>query len=258
MTLFNTGNREVKCSAGLGGRLICPDGTSAFTIDAGKSFTLDLPCKVKSAAGEAYLGLIADGRSSRIPLEVTENPAAPAGTEQSFRSRDSKLEASFRLERKGKVIELVVHVKDATDSGAEANDRALWDQDCVELFFDRNPAHSALEHPEKYTGEVFRLFLLPRWKANRTHFMNNPVKTTAIALPCSVETTQEGYTVKLSIPESLLPAKGKELGFEIKVDDAENASGKPVREACWANGKQPFRNRLAFGIIQGLTQEEKQ
>lgn len=258
VTLFNTGNREVKCSAGLGGRLICPDGTSAFTIDAGKSFTLDLPCKVKSAAGEAYLGLIADGRSSRIPLEVTENPAAPAGTEQSFRSRDSKLEASFRLERKGKVIELVVHVKDATDSGAEANDRALWDQDCVELFFDRNPAHSALEHPEKYTGEVFRLFLLPRWKANRTHFMNHPVKTTAIALPCSVETTQEGYTVKLSIPESLLPAKGKELGFEIKVDDAENASGKPVREACWANGKQPFRNRLAFGIIQGLTQEEKQ
>ena len=258
VTLFNTGNRAVKCSAGLGGRLICPDGIRSFTIDAGKSLTFDLPCEVKSAAGEAYLGLIADGRSSRVPLEVTENPAAKAGSEQSFRSKDGKLEAAFQLERKGKSVELVVRVKDATSSGAEANGRALWDQDCIELFFDRNPAHSALEHPEKYTGEVFRLFLLPRWKANRTHFMNHPVKTAAIDLPCSVETTPAGYTVKLSIPESLLPAGNRELGFEIKVDDAESATGKPVREAYWANGKQPFRNRLAFGIIHGLTQEEKQ
>ncbi|UKI30804.1 MAG: hypothetical protein L6W00_23425 [Lentisphaeria bacterium] len=135
VTLFNTGNREVKCSASLGGRLVCPEGIRSFSIAAGKSFTLDLPCNVKGAAGEAFLGLVADGKSRRIPLEVTENPAAGAGSEQSFRSKDGKLDASFRIERKARKVELVIRVRDTTDSGAASNGRALWEQDCVELFF---------------------------------------------------------------------------------------------------------------------------
>lgn len=257
VTLFNTGNREVKCSAGLGGRLVCPEGVRSFSVAAGKSITLELPCEVRSREGETFLGLVADGRSSRIALDVTENPAAKAGSEQKFRSKDGKLAASFRIERKARTVELVIHVTDATSSGDAANGRALWDQDCVELFFDRTPGHSALEHPGKYTGEVFRLFLLPRWKTNRVHFMDHPVRTTPIDLPCSVETTAEGYTVRLTLPDTLLPAGDREFGFEIKVDDAESSAGKPVREAYWAAGKEPFRNRLAFGIIQEQRPEEK-
>ena len=53
----------------------------------------------------------------------------------------------------------------------------------------------------------------------------------------------------MTVPDSLLPAD-KEFGFEVKVDDAETAGGKTVREAFWSNGKEPHQNRLAFGIIR--------
>ena len=250
VTLFNTGTRSVECRAGLSGRFVCPDGLSAFTIGAGTSMTLNLPCKVRRPDGEALLGLYADGKSSRIPLSVTENPARRIGTRQEFRSRDGKLSASFRFERKGRAFELTVSVRDSTDSGADPNGRSPWDQDCVELFFDRRSDTSALEHPEKYTQDVFRLFLLPRLKKENVRFMDHPVRSSVADFPCEIRTTADGYTVKLTLPERLLPADGKEFGFEIKVDDAETPSGKTVREASWVNGDRPFRNRLAFGIIQ--------
>ena len=69
-------------------------------------------------------------------------------------------------------------------------------------------------------------------------------------LPCVVNSDAGGYTVRLTLPATLLLADRKEFGFEIKVDDAESAGGKTVREAGWVNGETPFRNRLAFGIVQ--------
>ena len=79
--------------------------------------------------------------------------------------------------------------------------------------------------------------------------MNQPIRIDPVNLPCKVETDAEGYTVKMTVPDSLLPAD-KEFGFEVKVDDAETAGGKTVREAFWSNGKEPHQNRLAFGIIR--------
>ena len=250
ITLYNTGNRNAECRAGLSGRLFCPQGIHAFTIPAGQSVTLNLPCQVRTPGGEAFLGLFANGKTFRIPLSITENPLLNIGETAKFQSKDGKLSGTFRFERKGKELELTVLVKDSTDSGTEMNGRAPWDQDCVELFFDRRSDTSALEHPEKYTQDVFRLFLLPRLKKANVHFMNHPVRTTVSDLPCQVRHTADGYLVKLTIPKRLLPADQREFGFEIKVDDAETLSGKPVREASWANGDRPFRNRLAFGIIQ--------
>ena len=250
VTLYNTGNRNAECRAGLSGRLFCPQGVQAFTIPAGQSVTLNLPCRIRTPGGEAFLGLFADGKTFRIPLTITENPLLNTGETAEFQSKDGKLSGTFRFERKGKELELTVCVKDPTDSGTEMNGRAPWEQDCVELFFDRRSDTSALEHPEKYTQDVFRLFLLPRLKKANVHFMDHPVKTTVSDLPCQVQHTADGYILKLTIPERLLPANQQEFGFEIKVDDAETLSGKPVREASWANGDRPFRNRLAFGIIQ--------
>lgn len=250
VTLYNTGNRHATCHAGLAGRLFCPAGVYAFAIPAGQSVTLNLPCKIRNSGKEAFLGLCADGKTFRIPLTVTENPVLKTEETEEFRSKDGKLSGSFRFERKGQELELTVRVKDSTDSGAEMNGRAPWDQDCVELFFDRHPDTSALNHPEKYTQDVFRLFLMPRLKKANVHSMDHPVKTTESSLPCRIKNTAEGYTVKLTIPKRLLPADCREFGFEIKVDDAENSSGKTVREASWTNGKHPFCNRLVFGIIQ--------
>ena len=250
VTLYNTGNRDVTCRAGLSGRLICPDGIHAFTLPAGKSVTLNLPCREKRSGGEAFLGLSADGKTLRIPLLLTETPTVKPGETRSFRSKDGKLSGSFRFERKGDTMELTVQVRDSSSSGSEGNGRAPWEQDCVELFFDRRSDTSALEHPGKYTQDVFRLFLLPRLPKGNVHFMDHPVRSRVMDLPCVVNSDAGGYTVRLTLPATLLPADRKEFGFEIKVDDAESSGGKTVREAGWVNGETPFRNRLAFGIVQ--------
>lgn len=249
VSLFNTGTRDVECRVGLSGRLIGIK-VCRVTIASGKSATLDIPCEVKSANGKTVLGLFSDGKLFRIPLAVTENPFAKAGSVQTFSSPDKKLSGSFKVERKNKAVEITIRVKDPTDSGSIPGRCAFWEQDCVELFFDRASRQNSFENPGYYTADVFRLFILPRFKKNNVHFMNHPVRTDSSNLPCKIETTADGYTVKISVPDSLLPADGREFGFEIKVDDAETISGKTVREAFWSNGNQPHQNRLAFGIIK--------
>lgn len=248
VSLFNTGTRDAECRLGLSGRLL-GTGICSLKVAAGKSVTLDIPCEVMSKDGDAVLGLFFEGKLHKVPLRITENPSAKAGSVRNFASPDKKISGSFKIERKEKAVEITVRVKDSTDSGAEANKRALWEQDCVELFFDRTPGENSYENPGYYTDNVFRLFILPRCKENNIHFMNQPIRIDPVNLPCKVETDAEGYTVKVTVPDSLLPAD-KEFGFEVKVDDAETAGGKTVREAFWSNGKEPHQNRLAFGIIR--------
>ena len=248
VSLFNTGTRDAECRLGLSGRLL-GTGICSVKVAAGKSVTLDIPCEVMSKDGDAVLGLFFEGKLHKVPLRITENPSAKAGSVRNFASPDKKISGSFKIERKEKAVEITVRVKDSTDSGAEANKRALWEQDCVELFFDRTPGENSYENPGYYTDNVFRLFILPRFKENNIHFMNQPIRIDPVNLPCKVETDAEGYTVKVTVPDSLLPAD-KEFGFEVKVDDAETAGGKTVREAFWSNGKEPHQNRLAFGIIR--------
>lgn len=250
VSLFNTGSREVECRLGLSGRLAGME-ISTVKVAAGKSVTLDLPCTVKAGDGETVLGLFVDGKLLRVPLKVTEIPAAEAGEVQQFASADKKVSGSFSVARRDNGVEFTIRVNDATDSGAEPNRRAFWEQDCVELFFDRLPGENTYENPGYYTKDVFRLFIMPRHKGNNVHFMDHPIRTTPMDLPCKVENDADGYSIVITVPESLLPADGREFGFELKVDDAESASGKTVREAFWSNGSEPHMNRLEFGLIKG-------
>lgn len=244
VTIHNTGNRAIEGKAGLGGRFKAPDGIQDFRIEANKAAVLRFRVKVKDAKAKNILRLFADGKLVRFPLETTAVPAAEAGTELSV-SREGSTPFTFKIGRTEKETRVTVGVRDSTDSGAPGG-RPVWEQDCVELFFDRAPFTSALEHPEKHTKNVFRLFVLPRQK--KIHYMNHDGKISIIDLPLEIKTEESGYSLALSIPETLLPLNSGAIGFEIKIDDAE-PSGKTLRESCWANGSAPFRNRLAFGII---------
>ena len=244
VTIHNTGNRAIEGKAGLGGRFKAPDGIQDFRIEANKAAVLRFRVKVKDAKAKNILRLFADGKLVQFPLETTAVPAAEAGTELSVSHGDST-PFTFKIERTEKETRVTVGVRDSTDSGAPG-ERPVWEQDCVELFFDRAPFTSALEHPDKHTKNVFRLFVLPRQK--KIHYMNHDGKISIIDLPLEIKTEESGYSLALSIPENLLPLNSGAIGFEIKIDDAE-PSGKTLRESYWANGPAPFRNRLAFGII---------
>lgn len=244
VTIHNTGNRAIEGKAGLGGRFKAPDGIQDFRIEANKAAVLRFRVKVKDAKAKNILRLFADGKLVQFPLETTAVPAAEAGTELSV-SREGSTPFTFKIGRTEKETRVTVGVRDSTDSGAPGG-RPVWEQDCVELFFDRAPFTSALEHPEKHTKNVFRLFVLPRQK--KIHYMNHDGKISIIDLPLEIKTEKSGYSLALSIPENLLPLNSGAIGFEIKIDDA-GPSGKALREAYWANGPAPFRNRLAFGII---------
>ena len=62
----------------------------------------------------------------------------------------------------------------------------------------------------------------------------------------------KGYKITLLLPEKLMfgtiPPKGKLLGFELKIDNADG-SGPVTNEIEWNGGKTPFMNRFQFGII---------
>ncbi len=244
VTIHNTGNRAIEGKAGLGGRFKASDGIQDFRIEANKAAVLRFRVKEKDAKAKNILRLFADGKLVQFPLETTAVPAAEAGTGLSV-SHEGSTPFTFKIWRTEKETRVTVGVKDSTDS-AEPGGRPLWEQDCVELFFDRAPFTTALEHPAEYTPEVFRLFVLPRQK--KIHYMGHDGKISVLDLPLEIKTEESGYSLALSIPETLLPLNSGAIGFEIKIDDAE-PSGKTLRESCWANGPAPFRNRLVFGII---------
>ena len=210
------------------------DGIQDFRIEANKAAVLRFPREGKGRQSEKHPASLCRWKARPVPARNDRRPAAEAGTELSVSHGDST-PFTFKIERTEKEDPRHGRRQDSTDSGAPGG-RPVWEQDCVELFFDRAPFTSALEHPEKHTKNVFRLFVLPRQK--KIHYMNHDGKISIIDLPLEIKTEKERYSLALSIPETQLPLNSGAIGFEIKIDDAE-PSGKNSRESCWANGPAP-------------------
>jgi hypothetical protein len=68
-----------------------------------------------------------------------------------------------------------------------------------------------------------------------------------------MEIKPDGYTVNLTIPlDALLlkqPVKGKCIGFDIAVDNAEGA-GKADQQLLWNSTGNAYKDRCSFGFIE--------
>jgi hypothetical protein len=183
-------------------------------------------------------------------MKVGRLPLRDQNIEKSVKSVKAVHSASFSFEREGEAIKLTVAVKDATPSGPAAG-RQPWDQDCVEIFIDPDPAAMPWPSPKAYHDRIARLFFLP-WaeEGQRLILWSKSPKSWALSrLVCTDEKTPDGYRFTLAIPLEILAPVGSSIGLDLVVDDAEGAK-LAATALGWSSPGRAFQDRASFGIVE--------
>ena len=115
------------------------------------------------------------------------------GSRSDFRPHYTALEPGKSLLR--------IRVNDTTDSGVPGK-RAMWEQDCVELFVDAAPRILPETHAESYQPATFRLFIMPRLeKEKQLVFWGDRGFVEPDSIGCRVTADASGYEILLEFPE---------------------------------------------------------
>lgn len=232
-TLHNSSSATQHGEIGVNGALIAK-GIVSFTLAPHSISVVEIPLKkAEFGKGKVNLVIFGNGTNQFIPIEVVENRST---------GKDFQLENGSGTLTFGKDgIQLTLKIKDGTDSGAIGT-RSPWESDCVELFFDLNPLLITDKmHPQLYTPETFRLFILPRDNMKLT------VLGTAIKAENCVargKTASDGYELTVDIPVEC----GRFLGFDIKIDDFEGTH--KVSETSFSGGKEMYKKRCNFAVAE--------
>jgi len=246
-TIHNAASKKKNVLAGFSGGGFVAVKSVGFEIAANSDREIRIPLKKATVGTPPAVSLYSAGRLKKYPVRISVNPAIFSGDSVLLKKDD--LQAEWKIEPKKDKIIFEITVVDSTDSGSRADGREPWEQDCVELFFDTAPEQLAFRHPDIYTKNCFRLFLLPRlpvdrqcvaWSRDDSPLIKSEIRHT-------VEKTKNGYRIRLEVPLSVSPATDL-LGFDVKVDDAR-AGEKTYRAISWTNSPNGYKDRTAFGII---------
>ena len=209
----------------------------------------------KEVSGKIQLKILTGGRLTVFPVEtVPMGKTAFCGKTYSAETvmrGKGPLKNSWKVIREDGNLKFEITVDDPAASEKNAT-RKPWEQDCVELFFDTMPENIHSKHSSNYNGDVFRLFLMPEGK-DQCRMTAMPADS-PVAKEVKVTSLRDGkgYKITVQLPEKLMfgtvPPKGKLLGFELKIDNADG-SGPVTNEVEWNGGKEPFISRFQFGII---------
>jgi len=140
---------------------------------------------------------------------------------------------------------LLVQVKDSNLSNIGTN---VWDQDGVEVYIAGNNSkvgpYTVNDHQYRFNWNV-----LPWSIANIT---GNTGPTTGIVY--AIPTTIGGYTLEVSIPWTTIggtaPFNGKEIGFDINLNDQQNNFGQREATAGWnGSNSDNYMNTASFGTV---------
>jgi cellulose/xylan binding protein with CBM9 domain/carbohydrate binding protein with CBM4/9 domain/glycosyl hydrolase family 39 (putative alpha-L-iduronidase) len=146
---------------------------------------------------------------------------------------------------------LVINVKD--NKLAPAKDDALYNGDCVELFFDIDIASNM----DRFTAEDYQFTFAPNKKfipmrsGGGLTFDANSVKF-------KTSKSKDGYKLDIEIPwsslknangESFVPEKGKVIGFEIAVDDNDGKFKTRKSQIVWSGKGKAHADTRNYGTI---------
>ncbi len=213
----------------------------AFSILSGEELSLPVPVKLDAAklGGKVAAKFEIEGQAWEFPLTMGRPGMVLRPGGQAFFGP-----ASMKLESDGKTLKLFFAVKDSTPDAYVAGG-APWMQDCVELSFDASPLQNSVKYPERYTGDVARLFILPAApEGARLVMQPRGLKLDGAKTVCAKK--DGGYSVELEIPRTAFT--GKTIGFEAQIDDGDAVDRKA--QASWNSQGDAYKNRLSFGFIE--------
>lgn len=249
-TVFNFSDSEQEIQVGLTGGGFAAVKALHLTLQSKSSANVILPLMENPRfKGPVTVTVYTPERLLKFPLVCRKVPTATAGSRISagalvITPEFREGEAVFRFE-----------MKDTTRS-EYSSDRPMWEQDCIELFFDLEPEFHGEKTP-RMTDRAFRLFYLPDRKPRAFSeesmrkiiaqhfgrltgwFPENGGYSIRDFRISDEKRTAEGYRFTLTFPMT-----GKRLGFAAKTDNAvgtQKASGNFV----WGSGP----DRESFGII---------
>lgn len=246
--LHNDSDAPVSAVIGFRGEGWATARPERIELKPGEYRTLTLPVREtgdKQQAPEVMFNL--NRRMFRHPVKLYRNHVRHAGEEISLRSADGVLRGSAVIRREGDKLVMTFRVTDKTDAGAKGA-RYFWESDSIELFLDRNPGEffggGQKNHPERYQPETFRLFLMPRETQGEQLFISG---TALRREDAAISTTADadGYTIRVELPAGNM----RELGLDIKINDAISPATKTARSASFSQSPIPHLDRFEFNII---------
>ena len=245
-TLLNETNKEQQLVAGFSGNGLTAEKTVRTIIPAKGKCVIEIPLKkAPMASGEPTLNVYVQGELIRTKLKLHKNFMIQAGIPITLEKDD--LKCTWNIVKCDKNIVLRLKVTDKTDSGVPAG-REMWQQDCIELFFDNNSLEMIGPHAETYTPDTFRIFILPRLSGEKqfASWIKPGSRFKASDLKCSLQTTLDGYEAEITIANKDIAAI---IGFDINVSDALPGK-KAHRSIRWAVGKKSHEYRSDFNLIK--------
>ncbi|MBI4976607.1 MAG: carbohydrate binding domain-containing protein [Spirochaetes bacterium] len=256
----NNFNKELQLRCGVQGGVVAEDIAEAV-LAPGSSSGIVIPVLLKGpGGGSAVIRAYANRKMYDFPVDLgTAKRIAAASREKgpaeqiAVNSAKASHTAAFRAYRDDDALTVSIKVNDATPSG-EPGTRHPWEQDCVELFFDADPAAVSMKGAGLYHDRVARLFVMPYAPKEKqmTLMPKGLTRFTADEIRYTVDIRNDGYVVTVRVPFASLgvtPESGSGIGFDVAVDDAVGAS-KAQAQIMWNSGGDAYKNRASFGYIR--------
>ena len=246
VTLINGSAKDQTVTAGFTGSGLTAAKSVKAEIPAKSKKTVAIPLReMASAKNEPEIRLFINGTLIRFKLQIHEGVMIQSGTPVKLEKDD--FNCTWNIAKKGNEVVLNFKVADKTDSG-NPDGRNMWEQDCIEIFFDNDPLTLFGLKAMNYTPETFRLFVLPRlekekqlvgWFDPKSRFKIEDFKH-------SVKVSPDGYEVEITMPADKI---SDIIGFNVKASDA--LSGKKAHcSTAWSNRKMGHLYRTAFNVIK--------
>lgn len=243
-TLYNHSAEALPVKAGFHGGGFTATGMTDCVVPANGRISVSVPVKaLDKDKSPAQVRILVQGAVVGYPIQMerTEKTLQLPG-----KITLPNGEIAMRMEKD--FLNLSVKVADATDSGSEPDGREMWEQDCIEFFFDLAPGDFAERYSGTYTADTFRLFYQPRLAPEKRlagwFKPESPIQLKDIQME---ETNDaQGYAVMLKIPAKFF---GPEFGFDLKINDAKPGE-KAHSATSWTSNSERHANRCLFGMIK--------
>ena len=246
VTLVNVSGKNQKIIAGFSGNGLTAVKSIETEIPAKETRVIAIPLREAASIKNApELQLCINGILFRSKLKLREGKMISAGTYVKFEKDD--FNGTWSIAKKGNDVVLNIKVSDKTDSGEPAG-RDMWQQDCIELFFDNAPLELIGMTGERYTPATFRLFVLPRLEKEKqlVSWLDPKSQFKAADFKHTVKVSPDGYEVEIALPAKKVSGI---IGFDIKVSDALPGK-KAHRSANWSHRKRNNIHRTVFNLIK--------
>ena len=246
VTLFNGSAKDQTVTAGFSGNGLIAEKSVKIKIPAKEQKAVAIPLReAASKKNDPEIQFFIDGMLLRSKPQIHQGLMITAGTPVKLEKDD--FSCTWNIAKKGNDVVLNLKVSDKTDSG-KPDGRKMWEQDCIELFFDNDPLELMRLNGVYYTPATFRLFVLPRldkekqlvgWFDPKSQFRIGDFKH-------SVKVSPDGYEVEITMPSEKISGI---IGLDVKVSDAVSGK-KAYRSAAWSSGKKGHLYRTAFNLIK--------